>query len=76
MDKQRLLELAGITEAGYDSPEPGFVVVKFEDGYFDIEGPFRSEEEATKYRRFVIQKFGLDDDEVGEVVQISRPHPK
>ena len=76
MNKQRLLELAGITEAGYASAEPGFVLVHFDDGYYDIEGPFRSEEEATKYRRFVIQNFGLDEEEVGEVVQISRPHPQ
>ena len=69
-----MIKLAGINEAGYASAEPGFVIVHFADGYFDVEGPFRTEEDALKYRRYAIEKFGLEDEELGEVVQISRPH--
>ena len=53
MDKQRLLELAGITEAKYSRPPAGYVVVYTNHGdvgqVSGVWGPFQSQSDAHKF---------------------------
>ncbi len=74
MDKQRLLELAGVTEARYASQPSGYVLVYVDQyGSLEIEGPFPNEKDATRYREFKIEKFNYTEKEAGRVLELMSP---
>ena len=73
MDKQRLLELAGITEAKYASSDTKFVVVTYADGDFNVIGPFNSEVDAKRYVEWEITEFELEEDYYGVVTAVMDP---
>ncbi len=62
MDKQRLLELAGITGAKYASSDTKFVVVTYAYGDFNVVGPFNSEVDAKRYVKWEITEVELEED--------------
>ena len=73
MDKQRLLELAGITEAKYAGPDNIWIVVEFMDvGEVEAMGPFSSKRFADRFVKEVVQKHVLDFDSF-RVVKLSSP---
>ncbi len=76
MDKQRLMELAGvvITEARQaGASEHKYVVVTYDDGYFNVVGPFTSEKEAEKYVKWEISEFDLHEEHYGKVTEVMGP---
>jgi len=74
MDKQRLLELAGIiTEVKYAGPDNIWIVVEFM-GDVEVEamGPFSSKRMADRFVKEVVQKHDLDFDTF-RVVKLRSP---
>ena len=76
MNKQRLLELAGvvITEARQaGQPVLWYGTASMDDGQFLITAPFKSIQEARKYIEWEKQEFDLTDEETAEVITIEPP---
>lgn len=73
MDKQRLLELAGVTEAKYAGGGQTWVVVTYDDGQFNVIGPFHKEDEAERYVRWEVEEFELEEEHFGQVVEVYGP---
>lgn len=74
MKKQRLLELAGVTEARQaGASEHKYVVCTYDDGYFNVVGPFPSEKEAERYANWEVGQFGLEEGEKGQVSMVQGP---
>lgn len=78
MNKQRLMELAGINEASrLGASGDLFVVWTFEDGQLNLIGPFSSEKDAQRYIKWEAEEFDLDDEWskelLGKVGQIYPP---
>ncbi len=75
MDKRRLMELAGIiTEVKYAGSDSKFVVVTYDDGEFNVVGPFNSETDAKRYVKWEIGHFELEDEEhFGNVTEVMDP---
>lgn len=72
MNKQRLLELAGITEAKQAGVEGAFVIVGPHNE--TIIGPFVSQEQARKYVQWEIEHFELEDEELhGRIEKVYPP---
>lgn len=73
MDKQRLLELAGITEAKYASSDTKYVVVTYGDADFNVVGPFNSKTDAERYVKWEIEEFELIEEYFGKVTAVMNP---
>lgn len=75
MNKQRLMELAGITEAKHSSDTGRhWAVASYVDGHFYVTAPFKSREEAEKYIEWEMVEFDIDVVEHrGEVITIEEP---
>ncbi len=68
------MELTDIIEArqaGADSVK--YVVVTYDDGYFNAVGPFASEKEAEKYVKWEIGEFDLHEEHYGKVTMVQGP---
>ena len=76
MNKQRLLELAGIVEAKYTRGGGDvFVTWSFEDDELYLHGPFHSEEEAQKYIEWEMREFDIEPDMEEHVPRIAQVYP-
>ena len=74
MNKQRLLELAGITEARHASESDShWAVVTYDDGEFYVVAPFKNKAEAEKYVQWEVKEFDLDEEQVGQITMIEPP---
>ncbi len=73
MDKQRLMELAGINEVQYAGSDSKFVVVTYDDGEFNVVGPFNSEKDAKRYVKWEIEEFELHEEYYGNVTRVMDP---
>lgn len=75
MNKQRLLELAGVlTEAKQAGKQEFFVVVEIIDGEPSAYGPFRSAKQAGGYLEYQRNHLESDYDDVdAHVVQVFKP---
>ena len=72
MDKQRLLELAGITEARLAGADNVHVVVEVVDGGVEAWGPFGNATQATAYQDALIENHNLDPQTL-RVVRVMLP---
>ena len=76
MDKQRLLELAGITEAKYASAEEPWIVVNIEEGWpVGAYGPFQSEQEAQGYMRAYGEEQEMEQEDIDEIFSAIQVYP-
>ena len=80
MNKQRLMELAGLTEASYHgSGKTLYAVCHIYDGQITAYGPFNSEQEAESYLREELEELGYADEEqmyqdvLAQVVPLENP---
>jgi hypothetical protein len=74
MNKQRLLELAGITEAKLAGSDGNWVVCTYGDGYFYVTGPFANEQEANRYIEWEVEEFGLEaEEDKAQAVKVEDP---
>ena len=75
MDKQRLLQLAGIiTEARYAGSGYSdiYVVVEFTEDDIEVTGPFNGAGQEKEYCEALIEEHSLDDDTL-RVVKVRDP---
>ena len=88
MDKERLRELAGIVEDVDDvmeyvrqmaeakqagTSEHKYVVVTYDDGYFNVVGPFSARKDAERYSTWEAGHYDLTEDEKGQVTMVQGP---
>lgn len=75
MDKQRLLELAGVVTEARQAGQPDmfYGTAIYDDGQFMITAPFKSKKEAAKYAEWEMDKFDLTEEMRAEVILIEPP---
>ncbi|KKM66299.1 hypothetical protein LCGC14_1482630 [marine sediment metagenome] len=73
MDKQRLMELAGINEVQYaGAASQVWVIVEYMDADFEVTGPFMSKRAADQFRSALIGEHELEPETL-TVVAVSSP---
>lgn len=67
----KLQQINEARQAG--QPRMFYGVATYDEGMFLVVAPFKSEKEAQRYVEWEAEEFGLDEDELAEVIMIEPP---